>query len=492
MIKYRRNLLICSVGLGLAIIFFPLGIVWISLGSLSFFPLKDYLDLREDRRRKKRSERRYLHILEAANIYFQDAFSVGQFLRKLKSQSPPDDPEWSQTVLRVDQAYRSNFDPESLRNLLSTQLPQEADFFITALFGPETFREKMNEISLTSLKYFRQSLRLDLELEAAIATQKSEAQVMLLLPFLFRLILPRVLLSGAGRSPMSLFLSSLAWILAITAISLFLKLDRTDDSLDRIMDILRRTYEHIPSFKFVETTIYRGLSFKISFHLQAAWHMRSSSGRTRLNNQVFDPVLTQRLVEIISRSINLSFVIFIVFISMKNPIGAFGSLFILPALLYLKIVTDSKKAFQAIQEVFPKIQHRLYLYLIAGYSLQNAWQEVLTGLPPGSLTDDWENLQFLIQGGSPILEALTLWSHNLKVMEIQESIGLLQRFMESGSRDSLLRFGEQMLEQGGLSQYRKQIKKSQMQTGLMIPILLDLISIILICLIPALEAFTGM
>lgn len=492
MIRYRRMLIIWSVGMALAKLFFPFGLVWLGLGSLALLPLKDYLDHHEAQKQKKLREQRYLFMLEAANVYFQDAFSVGQFLHKIKSQARADDHEWTRILFWIDQSYQPHLNHKGFKDLLSSYLPREAEFFLDALFGPEIFKEQLAEISLTSLRYFRQVVRSDLELEASVAAQKSEAQVMLVLPFIFRAFMPYLLVTEASNSLVGIILSSFAWILTLAAISLFLKRNKRDDSFEHVWEKANQLFLKIPSLKKLENISGKLLQSRLLFTLQEAWHLKNSNGRTRINTGTFDPSLTDELTQLISRMMAFSLAIALFFLCLNAPGWALGVLLLGPLILYLKIKGEGQKSIQALREDFPEMQHRLYLYLIAGHSLTNAWQELLTALPLSPLSEDWHKLQYLIQGGSPILEALTIWSHNIKITEIQESIALLQRYVESGSRESLLRFGEQMIEQASSSQIRQQIKKSQLQTRIMIPIMLDLVSIIFICLIPALGAFGGL
>lgn len=488
MSKYRRKLLIWAVGLILARAFFPYSFLWFGLGSLAYFPLNDFLVQNKRRKLKSAQSKRYLYLLEAANVYFQDAFSIPQFIHKLKSQAPPDDSEWSKTVFFMDQIYRSHGDYMNASSLLQSRLPSEAAFFLHALFGPEAFREQLGEISLVSLRYYRQLLRSDLEVEAGSAAQKSEAQIMLILPIIFSLFLPGSVIRGSASTSIGLLLSSLAWLLALAAFSLFLKLGEIDHSFDSVKIHLQTLFERIPSPKTLEKLFYRLIQLEFAIPLIEAWQVKHSRSRTRVNSRSFEPLLEQKLIQTLNRILFISSVISLILV-WQSPISALLVFVFIPLLFYLAILAEAKKISQTIQEAFPEVQHRLYLYLISGYSLSNAWQELIVDLPPGFLNEDFNNLQHLIQGGSSILEALTVWSNNLKITEIQESIALLQRYCESGSRESLLRFGEQMMEESSSQQMRQHIKKSQLQSSLMLPIMLDLISIILICLIPALEAF---
>lgn len=488
MIRYRRKLILWAVGLIPARIFLPFGFVWLALGSLAYFPLNDYYRQLEQRKKIKIQNKRYLHLLEAANVYFQDAYSVGQFLQKLKLQSPPQDPEWSKTIFWMEQTYRSQTDQRIYLDFLLTKLPPEARFFLNALFGHEAFKEQLGEISLTSLRYFRRTLRMDLELEAGIAAQKTEAQVMLVLPFIFRFFLPRLLVTGPSNSPIGLLLASFAWLLALAAGSLFLKSNQASNSFEVVSKHLRAVFLRIPSLKLFQKICSRFIHSKHSMPLLEAWNVSCSTGRTRPDSRTFVPSLEQVLVQNMSRILLLSLGLFVVLL-WQNLGGALSLVVLILTSCYLKITTDAKNIGNSIRQDFPEFQHRLYLHLIAGFSLSNAWKELLKDLPPGPLSDDCKNLQFLIQGGNPILEVLTIWSHNIKITEIQESIALLQRYCESGSRESLLRFGEQMIAESSSSQMRQHIRKARLQTGLMIPIMLDLVAIILICLSSALETF---
>ena len=135
------------LGLALARIFFTPGILWLVLGSLAYFPLKDVWLFKQEQRKHNKYSQRYLQMLEAANVYFQDAYSVSQYLDAMKKQRWDGDLAWKKSLHLAAGAYQQGVDSERVAGILAKGLPKEADFFLEALFGPQAFQEQLREIS---------------------------------------------------------------------------------------------------------------------------------------------------------------------------------------------------------------------------------------------------------------------------------------------------------------------------------------------------------